>query len=358
MDNQSSVYFTGMEAGEAAQLTALFADVNRRLGNRWKIAENADAANLVVIDIDTLYGHMSWLRAQSQGQSVAALTAGEDADADHLLRRPVSFDALLALLSDKSAPRAVQPAPEPEPEIPAPAPVREPTPEPASATAPVAATPPPAAPVPAPTLETAPLAPQTPQAPAASKSRKLLDYLTAADAPSGAAALSAPGVPALIVHFARREYLGGNTIRPLLPHAQRSIEPSEWKPLDDTRYDSLKTQLGGVQPLSRLSWLAALGANEGQPPAQLPPDARFKLGKWPQIEREFPKHFRIATTMMKGFASADEIAASSGATLAEVNGFIAASLIAGHAEVEGIAEPAAPAAAVQKSLLERLRGGR
>ncbi len=346
MDNQSSVFFTGMGSEEAAQLAALFADVNRRLGKRWKLAENADAAGLVVIDIDTLYGHMSWLRAQSQGQCVAALTSGEDADADHLLRRPVGFDALLAILSGESAPRIAQ-HPE-EPEIPAPAPEPEPQPEPT----PVATAPQPSEPAPVPARPT----PQPPETRAAARPRKLFDYLTAADAPRGAAALSAPGVPALIVHFGRREYLGGGTIRPLLPHAQRAIEASEWKPLDDTRYDALKAQLGGVQPMSRLAWLAALGTNEGETPAGLAPETRFKLGKWPQIEREFPKHFRIATTMMKGFASASDIAANSGASLAEVNGFIAASLAAGHAEVEGLAESTAPAA--QKSLLDRLRGGR
>lgn len=334
VENQSTVYFTGMGSDEVAQLSALFGDVNRRLGNQWKLAENADAASLVVIDIDTLYGHMSWLRAQSQGQRVAALTSGEDADADHVLRRPVDFDALMGILSGTSAPRVaphVEEMPAEEPHMPAPEP--EPTPEPA----PVAAAPSPVEPVPA----------------SAGQPRRLFDYLTAATAPQGAAALSAPGVPALIVHFSRREYLGGNTIRPLLPHAQRDIEASEWKPLDDSRYDALKAQLGGVQPLTRLVWLAALGTNSGETPAGLGPETRFKLGKWPQIEREFPKHFRIATTMMKGFANAADIAAASGASLAEVNGFIAASLAAGHAEVEGMAP-----ATTQKSLLERLRGGR
>lgn len=349
MDNQSSVFFTGMGSEETAQLSALFGDVNRRLGNRWKLAENADAAGLVVIDIDTLYGHMSWLRAQSQGQRVVALTSGEDADADHVLRRPVDFDALMGIFSGDSAPGAaprVEDAHAEEPEIAALVPETDPVPEPTPA--PVAAAPIPGEAAP----EPASPAPQ-PVEPSAAQPLRLFHYLTGAAAPQGAAALSAPGVPALIVHFGRREYLGGNTIRPLLPHTQRDIETSEWKPLDDARYDALKAQLGGVQPLARLSWLAALGINNGETPAGLAPETRFKLGKWPQIEREFPKHFRIATTMMKGFASAADIAAASGASLAEVNGFIAASLVAGHAEVEGMA----PAVA-QKSLLERLRGGR
>ena len=77
----------------------------------------------------------------------------------------------------------------------------------------------------------------------------------------------------------------------------------------------------------------------------------------PQIEREFPKHFRIATTMMKGFQLPSELAEQSGATLAEVNDFIAASLVSGYAEAEqSAASDASPT--TQKSLLDRLRGTR
>lgn len=332
MDNRSSVYFTGMSPDENGLLVNLFHDANKRLGQRWTLAEDADSAQLVIIDLDTMYGHMSWLRAQSRGQSVAALTASDEADADYLLRRPVSLEAMLSVLSGValSAPATkAEPAAEAAPAPSAPA---------AQAAAP--------APVAKPEPVAAAAAPAPVEAPvAATQARKLIGFLAPNDAPHAITAVSAPGVPALIIHFAKREYLGGSAIKPLLPHAQRLIEAGEFKPLDETRYDGLKAQLG-VQPLSRLIWLAALGASEGKLPEGLG-SARFKLSKWPQIEREFPKHFRIATTMMKGHASVEDIAAQSGASAAEVNDFIAASLASGHAEIEG-----ASAEASQKRFLD------
>lgn len=49
---------------------------------------------------------------------------------------------------------------------------------------------------------------------------------------------------------------------------------------------------------------------------------RFKLTRWLQVEREFPKHFRIATTMMKSAQTVAEIAESSKSPEAEVADFI------------------------------------
>jgi hypothetical protein len=61
------------------------------------------------------------------------------------------------------------------------------------------------------------------------------------------------------------------------------------------------------------------------------PNSLFKLNKWPQTEREFPKHFRIATVMMKGPAKLTDIAEQSGVPLAEVTDFVNASLATGYA---------------------------
>ena len=49
----------------------------------------------------------------------------------------------------------------------------------------------------------------------------------------------------------------------------------------------------------------------------------------PQIEREYPKHFRIATVMMKGPAKLTEIAEQSGASLGDVTDFVNAGLATG-----------------------------
>jgi len=42
-----------------------------------------------------------------------------------------------------------------------------------------------------------------------------------------------------------------------------------------------------VQPIGRLLWLVALGGSGGEI-ADAAPGARYRLNKWPQIEREFP----------------------------------------------------------------------
>ena len=81
----------------------------------------------------------------------------------------------------------------------------------------------------------------------------------------------------------------------------------------------------------------------------LPADARVQLLKWPQVEREFPRHFRIATAMMKGPQTIAEIAAGSGSPAEDVADFINANLATGFAE---------PAPGGGGGLLGRLRGTR
>jgi hypothetical protein len=109
------------------------------------------------------------------------------------------------------------------------------------------------------------------------------------------------------------------------------------------------------QPLSRLLWLFALVNGEGQLAAGYELDKKFRLTKWPQIEREYPRHFRVATVMMKQPATLPEIAEQSGAPLAEVTDFVNAYLATGFAETE---EPPAPidANAQKAGFLGRLRG--
>ena len=58
--------------------------------------------------------------------------------------------------------------------------------------------------------------------------------------------------------------------------------------------------------------------DDGRLRAGLDPHATYKLSRWPQSEREFPKHFRIATVMLKQAHLLDEIASESGAGVADV----------------------------------------
>lgn len=356
MSKPASVFFTGMDTSDAEQLIALFHDINRRTGNRWVLANDADSASALVIDVDTLYGHMTWLRAHSSEQTVVALTAGTSAEADHVLQRPVTPDALRRLMIELADGAGAAPAPAATPS-PVAAPERAPTPTP-EAPRPAAATPPPppANPTPAPVVPAAQAVPTPAPAPPKPASRKLIDLLLAGDIPAGPQKLELSGQTPLVLDLAQKAFLCGNSIKAFLPYTQANLPEGAFKLVAANQFEALRQSIGAAQPLGRLVWLAALGGSAGEIPGGAP-EARYRLTKWPQIEREFPKHFRIATTMMKGFQTPAELAEQSGAALAEVNDFIAASLVSGYAEAEPAASPDAPAP-VQKSLLERLRGAR
>ena len=113
--------------------------------------------------------------------------------------------------------------------------------------------------------------------------------------------------------------------------------------------------LGAAQPLQRLVWFGNLLAGHGMLVPGFDPAGRFLMVKWPQTEREFPKHFRIATMMMKGPATLAEIAAGSGVPLPDVIDFVNANLATGFADVEHVPEPA-PDAGKSTGLFGRLRG--
>lgn len=76
---------------------------------------------------------------------------------------------------------------------------------------------------------------------------------------------------------------------------------------------------------------APIAAAAPSPTGGLDPDAHYKLDRWPQIDRAYPKHFRIATLMLKGPARLGDIAEATGASVAEVAEFVQAKLASGHA---------------------------
>ena len=88
------------------------------------------------------------------------------------------------------------------------------------------------------------------------------------------------------------------------------------------------------QPLARLKWLAHLVRSDGELEAGLDAKGRYKLSRWPQSEREFPKHFRIATVMLKQAHTLDEIATQGGASSADVANFINAYNALGYIDRE------------------------
>jgi hypothetical protein len=394
-------------AAELEQIKSMMASLRGDAGAHWEWIGDSNAADVLIIDADSLYGHMDWLKAQSSGRNVICLTASSGHDQDNVLHRPIGVGGLKASLQRASggpvdasaavaeptppadtpaaAAAAVMPkritgqqpvvpaaaaAPAPAPAAPAPAAVA-PTPAPAAA---------PTAPKPAataaaasagisapsllprrvtgqqPVVPSAPIAAPTPvpaptpaPAPAAPQALNLADYFLPENL-GEARKLEREGQPPLIVDAAADRYYGGLTLKPLLPYCMGSIKSSEWKAVPAAEIDKLRAMNAGL-PLSRLLWLYVIGTSNGTtllPGFDL--NAKFKLVKWPQIEREFPKHFRIGTAMMKGPATLQEIADGSGATVGEVIDFVNAYAAIGFAVQDG-GNPISD----RRALIERLR---
>ena len=330
----------GLERDEEASLGALVASLGNRTSQPWTIAAEGDAEALL-IDVDSMYGQMSWLRAQGGPRPIIALTAATRADAEARVARPVSVEALAAAL-EEIAPRLGPASAVPAPAAPATTPVAAPA-APASAAKPAPATPAPAA---SPPQATPPAEPEP------ARPMQLVDYLRAGRLPGAVRLRGAE--PPLVVDTTRRSYLGGSALKPLLPLAAQELAAERWEAVTPHEYDRLKTELG-EQPLARLQWLAGLGASHGVLLPALREALRFKLSKYPTAEREFPKHIRIATSMLKQPATPEEIAQGSGQPVEDVIDFINACAAVDLIEAEFPAPAGEPAETARGGLLGRLR---
>lgn len=349
---KKSICFAGLSREEEAEVVARFKQANARLGNHWLVTPETEAS-VLVIDMDSMYGQMSLMKAIGSGKILVALTTSGRADTDYVLKRPVTDEALAALfeqISNHTPAPAAPPAPEP---VAAPEPAAASTPKPApAAPAPAPAPAAPAAETPAPaaprvTSEQPAFVPPVRQA-----DPRLVDYLRPGALP-GPVKLQLAGAPDLVLDPATQTYGSGAALKPLLPYANAIVRDTDLVPVDPAQLPALVAQLGGSQPWARLAWLCALGGGNGALAPGYGPNEKYKLLKWPQTEREFPKHFRIATVMMKGPANLTEIAEQSGVSLAEVIDFVNASLMVGVAEPESGAP--APADAGKGGLLGRFR---
>ena len=333
--------FTGFSREEAAALLPLFEAANARFGRSWQLVPEGQE-QFLVIDMDSMYGHMSWLKAHNSGRTTVGVTVAGRSETDHVLARPVTEEGLVELLATLSgqAPGAAAPPP----------------PEPVAAakvTAPAPAMPamPPADPVrttgqrpampaePDPVRSTGPRPAMPPLDPVRTTGQRpampprepgLADYLKPG-ALTGPVKVQLPGAPLLVLDPTTKTYLGGTSLKAFQPYGESPLKPDDLQPIDAAELGQLAGKLGAPQPWNRLSWLCALVGHRGMIAPGIDPNSLFKLNKWPQTEREFPKHFRIATVMMKGPARLTEIADQSGVPLAEVTDFVNASLATGYA---------------------------
>jgi hypothetical protein len=350
---------TGMDSKTEAEVQAAFKAANAETGNQWTLVEG-DEADYVVVDMDSLYGPMSWLRLHAAGRKVIGLTSVDRNQTDHRLPRPISADDFTVLLSEIAvdapveaaakaaaaaaaapAPKvepaaskveaAVQPDPEPEPE---PVPVVEPDP----------------IPEPEPEPEPEPVI-------ALPEDRGLARWLLAGGLERRVRLQRGDG-PVLLVDPRTRVWHGPATLKPLASYFEGDLQLEDFATPDAGPWESEAAAIGPAQPLSRLQWLGGLLAGRGALLPGLDPDGKYRLLKWPQTEREYPKHFRIATAMMKGPASVSEVAEASGVAKEDVADFVNANLATGYAESTTDAPPDPDATANKPAggLFGRMRG--
>lgn len=338
------IALVGASQDEENEFRSLLAAAAQRLRQSWEVSNERDA-DLVVVDVDSVFGHMAWLKASGAGKRTAAFTSRESArESDLLLGRPLSLEGLVKLLlmfnlpSGAAAPAMQAAAAEPREGYaseytPGEARPQRPTPPPA----PRQEVPPRAEPaVPAeaarPAPRPAPVAPPPVAAPPpAARELSLADFLTGAPLP-GPARLVTDGAPDLLLDPANQSWYSSATgLRPLAPHCARSLTNGDWQLLNAADFAAAKGSLT-AQPYSRLLWFYTLHRSRGELLPGLDRVARYKLARYPQSEREFAKHFRISTFMMKDFASLEEIAEASGAPLADVVDYINAYTAVGFVE--------------------------
>lgn len=340
---------TGMDRATEAEVAAAFKIANAETGHRWSFVEG-DAADYVIIDMDSLYGPMSWLRLHGLGRKVIALTSADRQQTDYRLPQPVSATDLAVLLSEiagdaDAAPAGFpsEPAPAPEPE-----PAAAPEPAPIVAQAPEPAPEPPrmSDPEPEPAQEPDPATPTAEPAPPATRT---LQQWLAPGALHQRVRLQRPDAPTLLIDPQAGSWHGPATLKPLAPCFADELLESDFATPDAAVWEAEAAAQGPAQPLSRLQWLGGLVSGAAV-------EGRYLLKKWPQTEREYPKHFRIATVMMKGPADVAEIAEASGVSPAEVADFINANLATGYAEVAEVPAPPAPPSPRTTGLFGRIRG--
>ena len=370
--------FTGMDSSTEAALTAAFQQASSRLGNAWQLKPEADADH-VIVDMDSMYGPMSWLRLHAAGKQVIGLTSAARTQTDFHLARPFDADSVAALLGavaaesgGEAAPAQADATPAPVPSGMSPSPVPQdllpeehplPVDEEAEAPAP--------APHLAGSVEAGTLAPTTvsPTPVAAAAPERPAEVTPPARPPRERcfADWLAPGMLSgrfryrkspepLLIDADARQYFAIPALKPLADVIEGVVARDDFQPIDAASWARETAPLGAAQPLNRLQWFGGLIAGKGELLPEFDPAARYRLGKWPQTEREFPKHFRIATAMMKGPATLDEVAAASGVPLADVSDFVNASLVTGYAEVVPDAVPEPAEAQKSGGLFGRLRG--
>lgn len=122
-------------------------------------------------------------------------------------------------------------------------------------------------------------------------------------------------------------YFESTSLKPLAALLQQTA--TAWTPVYSVAINATRDS-NEAQPLERLRWYAGLIATPGILSRKLHSNGQFKLSRWPETEREYPKHFRIAKEMAREASTLDAIVAASGASRDEVVDYVNASHASGR----------------------------
>jgi len=353
MSTTRTIAVTGASEQDAERISSLLEKHRHKLSTPWENGEAAHA-DLLVVDIESMYGQMDWLRARSRGRLVVAYTsATEPLEPEFSLRKPVVSSDLVALLnrisenmgSGKAEATPMRPANAESYEAP-PAPKAEVVRMVERKLAAAAANPTELKPVAAVVEAPAEITVSHPQ------THRVDELLAVLDAADGPVRLVHEGLPSIIIDPARQRWYAGVALKALWDWAKLPLRRSELIHLNAAEF-AAATEILPAQQFSRLVWFAHLARSGGQLDAGLPADGRYRLTRWPQVEREFPKHFRIATAMMSGAGTVEDIAAQSKAGTGDVVEFINAYNALGYVACEALLPVTSPGD--RSGLLDRVR---
>ncbi|MEO6967350.1 MAG: hypothetical protein ABI132_02685, partial [Rhodanobacteraceae bacterium] len=347
--NRLKIALSELETTDADLFRASLARLVNRLYCHWEWAD-LERADMVIVDMDSLFGHMAWLKAHGTGKQVITFArSGTVHGSDLVLGKPLDDDAFAAVLEQAAQTIAAASDIREDAPLSAPSEVRAPARAVFNATSlqlepqhvqpsfrprdePVAVmdlaaagdvAPPPVTPA-----QIEPAAAFVPE-PEPEPEPEPVNVAEAIVIRPPTSAMRVEGSD-IVIDPQRDVYYADAALKPLAESLQRA--PDTLQPLDTAALETARQRK--PQPLARLRWFAGLIATPGVLARGLRNDERYKLTRWPQTQREFPRQFRIATAMMKEAATPAGHAAASGVPLSEVIDYINASRAAGWLEIQ------------------------
>lgn len=167
----------------------------------------------------------------------------------------------------------------------------------------------------------------------------------------GPARTSLDGAPELILDPKHRHFCAAGALSGLLPYCSVALARSDWQPVTSQVLEQARARQP-ARPYEQLVWLDAYANANGQLARRLDPGGQFRFKGAAIASVNLPHHARIVAAMTTP-ARLNEIAATSGAPMAEVFSIVSAYDAIDRIEVRGRLPRHAPAAPA--GLLARLR---